>query len=177
MTLRTLTRNAQTKRETGWKGRQKGRKTRHDKSKNKKDETRQKLTVRNCQLGRAKNNLYIIYIFVYLHRNYKWWHSDKYNFCHQAVADSNVPGSKPVETCLTLCHFYEYFFTFIYMYYGPPILKVFRIMDLNLKRFLAYYGKIILMPEILMGSNSCSSNFKSKFLNIIYGIFTCYLHG
>jgi hypothetical protein len=30
-----------------------------------------------------------------------------------------------------------------------------RIMDLNLKRFLAYYGKIILMPEILMGSNSC----------------------
>ena len=28
-------------------------------------------------------------------------------------------------------------------------------MDLNLKRFLAYYGKIILMPEILMGSNSC----------------------
>ncbi len=46
-------------------------------------------------------------------------------------------------------------FTLIYMYYGPPILKVFRIMDLNLKRFLAYYGKIILMPEILMGSNSC----------------------
>ena len=43
----------------------------------------------------------------------------------------------------------------IYLYYGPLILKVFRIMDLNLKRFLAYYGKIILMPEILMGSNSC----------------------
>ncbi len=32
-------------------------------------------------------------------------------------------------------------------------------MDLNLKRFLAYYGKIILMPEILMGSNSCTSFF------------------
>jgi hypothetical protein len=35
-------------------------------------------------------------------------------------------------------------------------------MDLNLKRFLAYYGKIILMPEILMGSNSCSFNFEAK---------------
>ncbi len=28
-------------------------------------------------------------------------------------------------------------------------------MDLNLKRFLAYYGKIILMPEILMSVYSC----------------------
>jgi hypothetical protein len=32
-------------------------------------------------------------------------------------------------------------------------------MDLNLKRFLANYGKIILMPEILMGSNSCTPRF------------------
>ena len=43
------------------------------------------------------------------------------------------------------------------MYYGPPILKVFKIMNLNLKRFLAYYGKIILMPEILMGVYHCST--------------------
>ena len=28
-------------------------------------------------------------------------------------------------------------------------------MDLNLKRFLAYYGKIILMPEILMSVYRC----------------------
>jgi hypothetical protein len=45
----------------------------------------------------------------------------------------------------------------IYLYYGPLILKVLRIMDLNLKRFLAYYGKIILMPEILMGVYHCST--------------------
>ena len=37
------------------------------------------------------------------------------------------------------------------------ILMVFRIMDLNLKRFLAYYGKIILMPEILMGVYHCNN--------------------
>ncbi len=35
-------------------------------------------------------------------------------------------------------------------------------MDLNLKRFLAYYGKIILMPEILMGSNSCTIEITGK---------------
>ena len=29
-------------------------------------------------------------------------------------------------------------------------------------RFLAYYGKIILMPEILMGSNSCRFTFKTR---------------
>ena len=29
-------------------------------------------------------------------------------------------------------------------------------IDLNLKRFLAYYGKIILMPEILMSVYSCT---------------------
>jgi hypothetical protein len=73
---------------------------------------------------------------------------------HQAVADSDVLGSKPVKLYTI---FTGNFFTFIYMYYGPPILKVFKIMDLNLKRFLAYYGKIILMPEILMGVYHCSS--------------------
>jgi hypothetical protein len=30
-------------------------------------------------------------------------------------------------------------------------------MDLNLKRFLAYYGKIILMPEILMSVYRCTN--------------------
>ena len=74
---------------------------------------------------------------------------------HQAVADSDVLGSKPVKLYTI---FTGNFFTFIYMYHGPPAnLKVFKIMDLNLKRFLAYYGKIILMPEILMGSNNCST--------------------
>jgi hypothetical protein len=76
---------------------------------------------------------------------------------HQAVADSDVLGSKPVKLYTI---FTGNFFTFIYMYYGPPILQVFKIMDLNRKRFLAYYGKIILMnlmPEILMGVYHCST--------------------
>ncbi len=100
----------------------KDRKTRHDKSDDKTDKTRPKLTVKNCQLGRAKINngdtvtntisgVRLLLIVMFLVRN----------------------PSKPI--------FKGIFFTFIYMYYGPPILKVFRITDLNLKRFLAYWKK------------------------------------
>ena len=34
-------------------------------------------------------------------------------------------------------------------------------------RFLAYYGKIILMPEILMGSNSCTATVVRQALQIM----------
>ena len=34
-------------------------------------------------------------------------------------------------------------------------------MDLNLKRFLAYYGKIILMPEILMSVYRCTHHIQT----------------
>ena len=45
-------------------------------------------------------------------------------------------------------------------------------MDLNLKRFLAYYGKIILMPEILMSVYSCNVHDAA----VVYThLFTCCL--
>jgi hypothetical protein len=41
-------------------------------------------------------------------------------------------------------------------------------MDLNLKRFLAIYGILILMPEILMGSNHCTALLLSISKKIIF---------
>ncbi len=61
------------------------------------------------------------------------------NSWHQAHADRDALVPKPVAPHTM---FTGNFFNFI-PYYG------------NLKRFLANYGKIILMPEILMGSNNC----------------------
>ncbi len=40
-------------------------------------------------------------------------------------------------------------------------------MDLNLKRFLAYYGKIILMPEILMGVYHCTEKNKNHLAALV----------
>jgi hypothetical protein len=93
-----------------------------------------------------------VYIFVYLHRNVIYMVS---------TATHRIRGIRLMLIVMLLVrnpsHLIPYLPVIFYLlpYYGPLILKVFRIMNLNLKRFLAYYRKIILMPEILMGSNSC----------------------
>jgi len=141
MTIRALNRNTQTKRETGREEQDnKGRRTRHDKKtrQTRRDKKKcQKLSVRIIPAAEQKK----VYIFVYLHQNVISCPQRQIEFVasHQAVADRDVLGSKPVKLYTI---FTGNFFTFIYMYYGPPILRFLKLWTSILNDFWPIMEKL-----------------------------------
>jgi len=95
MTIRALTRNTQTKRETGREEQDnKGRRTRHDKKtrQTRRDKKKcQKLSVRIIPAAEQKK----VYIFVYLHQN-----------VIQRYTPIKITGKKPINIILTFFHYY-----------------------------------------------------------------------